>query len=382
MGKPPYKLCYPQLGHYDIPIRHFVLNGLGAEYMPPPPTTKKTIEIGAKHSPDFVCAPFKFMMGNYIEALEKGANVIIGTGGTCRLGYYGELHEQILRDLGYEFEMFNITTANYKNLKGLIKALKSFGHDTNLLKIALALPSTAKMLTDIDKVEDYMRKNMGFEINDGDFEKAHSIYLSELRKAKGLMDVSRAFKKVMRTMENIPTDKPANPLRVGVVGEYFTILDEESNHHIEKKLAKMGAEVHRWMTLSSSVVVCPEEGMGKKLSHYFSYDIKKFPSSIWHKIHLKQVSKYVKYDMGGSSVATATMAEHYAKQGFDGLVHVKSFGCMPEMDIIPVLHNISADYKVPTLYLSYDTQTSDTGIETRLEAFYDMIQMRKEVTES
>ena len=55
---------------------------------------------------------------------------------------------------------------------------------------------------------------------------------------------------------------------------------------------------------------------------------------------------------------------------------------MPEMDVIPVLHNISADYKIPILYLSYDTQTSDTGIETRLEAFYDMIQMRKEVTES
>ena len=55
---------------------------------------------------------------------------------------------------------------------------------------------------------------------------------------------------------------------------------------------------------------------------------------------------------------------------------------MPEMDIIPVLHNISADYKIPILYLSYDTQTSDTGIETRLEAFYDMIDMRKEVTKS
>ena len=86
--------------------------------------------------------------------------------------------------------------------------------------------------------------------------------------------------------------------------------------------------------------------------------------------------------MGSSSVATAALAENYAKQGFDGLVHVKSFGCMPEMDVVPVLHNISADYKIPILYLSYDTQTSDTGIETRLEAFYDMIQMRKEVTES
>ena len=383
MAKPPYRLCYPQLGNYGIPIRHFVIHGLGDEYITPPPMTKRTIELGAKYSPDFVCAPFKCMLGCYLEALEKGANVMIGTGGTCRLGYYGELHEQILKDLGYDFEMFNITLANYKNIPGLIKGMKHFAPETNVLRMLKALPSTAKMLTSLDKVEDYMRKNMGFEINDGDFEKAHALFLSDLKKAKGLGDVRRAYKKAMHSMENIPLNKPEKPLRVGVIGEYFTILDPESNHHVEKKIAKMGAEVHRWMSLSDSVLCCPEEGgLGKKLSHYLSYDIKKFPSSIWHKIHLKSLSKYVKFDMGGSSIATAALAEHYAKQGFDGLIHVKSFGCMPEMDVIPVLHNISSDYKIPVLYLSYDTQTSDTGIETRLEAFYDMIQMRKEVTES
>ena len=35
---------------------------------------------------------------------------------------------------------------------------------------------------------------------------------------------------------------------------------------------------------------------------------------------------------------------------------------------------------VPVLYLSYDSQTSDTGLDTRLEAFYDMIAMKKEKT--
>lgn len=46
---------------------------------------------------------------------------------------------------------------------------------------------------------------------------------------------------------------------------------------------------------------------------------------------------------------------------------------------MPVLQNISSDYKIPVLYLSYDSQTSDTGLDTRLEAFYDMIYMRKKV---
>ena len=89
------------------------------------------------------------------------------------------------------------------------------------------------------------------------------------------------------------------------------------------------------------------------------------------------MDKYATFDTGASGISTISLAEAYAERGFDGLIHVKSFGCMPEMDVIPLLHNISADHKIPILYLSYDTQTSDTGIETRLEAFYDMISMRK-----
>ena len=166
-----------------------------------------------------------------------------------------------------------------------------------------------------------------------------------------------------------------------MVGEYFTIMDPYSNHEIEKKIAQMGAEVHRWMNLSNSVLLCPDEGTLKKLKGYLTYDLYKFPSSSGQYPE-KASSKYTKFDMGSSSISTIALAEHYAKKGFDGLVHVKSFGCTPEMDAVPVLHNISSDYKIPVLYLNYDTQTSDTGIETRLEAFYDMIAMRKEVTQS
>ena len=39
---------------------------------------------------------------------------------------------------------------------------------------------------------------------------------------------------------------------------------------------------------------------------------------------------------------------------------------------------MSEDYSVPVLYLTYDSQTSDTGLDTRLEAFYDMLSMKKE----
>ena len=88
--------------------------------------------------------------------------------------------------------------------------------------------------------------------------------------------------------------------------------------------------------------------------------------------------EYLLYDMGPTSTMTVVAARRYAERGFDGIVHAKSAGCTPEIDCEPVLQRISADYRIPILYLTYDAQTSDTGLDTRLEAFYDMLAMKKE----
>ena len=92
-----------------------------------------------------------------------------------------------------------------------------------------------------------------------------------------------------------------------------------------------------------------------------------------------KIREYVRYNMGPTTTWTVNSALDYAKRGFDGIIHVKSFGCTPEMDAIPVLQNISKDYHIPVLYLSYDMKESDTGLDTRLEAFYDMLERKKKV---
>ena len=42
-----------------------------------------------------------------------------------------------------------------------------------------------------------------------------------------------------------------------------------------------------------------------------------------------------------------------------------------------VYKNLCNDEKVPIMFLTFDTNTSETGVKTRLEAFYDMIEMRR-----
>jgi len=110
-------VTFPHLGDYYVVFDYFLSNVLKCKVVVPPSTTKRTIQIGSKYSPDFVCVPFKYNLGNYIEALEMGANVLIQGGGGCRYGYYAELQEEILCKLGYDFEFYNLIYDNHISLK-------------------------------------------------------------------------------------------------------------------------------------------------------------------------------------------------------------------------------------------------------------------------
>lgn len=351
------KVNFPRFGSYNVAVRHIITKGLGCDYVDSPPITKKTLEIGAKNSPDFVCTPFKYQLGGYIEAIEAGANTLIQVGGACRLNYYGELHEQILKDLGYDVKFVNMANADFAKPITFYEEFKKITPNLNIKKITGAVLLAVRMVKIIDKVEDFIRENVGFEVVDGSFNKLHQEFLEDLKEVNDKKELDLIYKLYMRKFKNIEINKPKNPLRVGIVGEYYTIMDEYSNHYMEKELAKKGIIIERWMNVSNTVFINTE------------------------KETKQSIKNYAKYDMGATAMYTIKKALDYAKDGCDGIIHVKSFGCTPEIDTMPVLQRISEDYKIPIIYFSFDTQTSDVGINTRIEAFYDMIMMRKDVKE-
>lgn len=348
-----YKVSFPHIGNYFIPLEILFTQGLDVEYIVPPPITKRTLELGSRYSPDYVCAPFKFCLGNYIETIEEGANTLLQTGGVCRLGYYGELHEQILTDLGYNVRFFNMAKAPLSKPITVFTRFKEINPNMSLKKIGRILPVILKMVEYMDEMEDYLRKNIGFEAVPGSLERVHQEFLSELHSVPSQKELNSIYHKYKRLFREVEIKMPKKPLKVGIIGEYYTIMEPFSNHYIEKELAQMGIVVDRWMNITNSLLTRPNK----------------------MKDHIKN---YTKYNMGATSMFTIDKALEFARENYDGIIHVNSFGCTPEMDAMPVLQNISADYKIPILYFSFDSQTSDTGIKTRIEAFYDMIMMRKE----
>lgn len=87
-------------------------------------------------------------------------------------------------------------------------------------------------------------------------------------------------------------------------------------------------------------------------------------------------SSYIKYKMGADASDNICRTENLCKLGFDGIIHIKSSFCTPEIGAMNIIDKICKKYDVPVIFLSYDMATSEVGVETRLEAFMDIIEMR------
>lgn len=86
---------------------------------------------------------------------------------------------------------------------------------------------------------------------------------------------------------------------------------------------------------------------------------------------------YLASDVGGKGIQTIASAIMYARQKFDGLVHITPFSCMPETVATTILPKVCEDNGIACLYLTFDEHTSRAAVVTRLEAFADMLRMKK-----
>lgn len=354
-------ITFPHMGYYYIPIKYLVSSITKSKVLIPPQITKKTIELGSKYSPDYVCVPFKYNLGNFIETLEKGANVLLQAGGGCRYGYYAELQEQILNDLNYKFKFINFIENNHVSIKKIYKFAKSLNHKLNIFKFFYYGLNTILMVIIMDKLSKYPRENMGFEIEKNSFSKVEKCLLNELEKERhSLITLLKKYFRYKKRYKNIKINKPQNCLKIGIVGELYSIMEPFCSNNIEKKLASYGIEVHRFTTLTYLLFI-------KK------FNIKRL---------LKKGKKYLKYHLGADATESVVLSLELAKKNYDGIVHLKSFGCTPELNAMPILEKISNDYEIPIIYFSFDSQDNEVGIDTRLEAFYDMLIQKKETDKS
>lgn len=347
-------ISFPHMANYYIPAKYLFSHILKAKVLIAPPITNKTIELGSKYSPDFVCTPFKYTLGTMIESLEDGANVLIQFGGGCRYGYYSELQEKILADLGYDFELINLVSAGKTDIKQIYKKVKKLDPKFKIIKGLHYILITKKMVKYMDLIDDYVRKNIGFEEEKGSFVSLLDKMLKDFSNVRGYFHLKKLYKKYKKEFKKIKINKPKDCLKVGVIGELYTLMEPFANYNLEYELAKKGVEITRYTNAS-----------------YLLFEKRKKT-----KKYLKKL-KNIKYKMGADAMDNIYYAKSMCDNHYDGIIHIKSSFCTPEIASMGVINKVCKESNVPVIFFSFDANTSEVGIKTRLEAFYDMIEMRK-----
>ena len=352
-------VTFPHMGTLSIVLKA-LFTQLGCQVLVPPPTTKHTMELGARVSPETVCLPFKLTLGNFIEALEQGADTLVTCGGVgpCRLGYYGVIQQRILEQLGYQFRMIMVEP----NLLQSYKQLKFVAPHTSWRQIYKAFEFAGAKMNLLDDISCEVNRHRTGESVRGSVNLLWEQAVQKIDLAESCQELKDLREDLLQRLQAVKVVAPINPLRVAIVGEIYVMLEPFVNQNLERRLSEMGVEVSKTMLLSDYV----KGHLLRRQSYLKFYGI------------LSAMAKpYLGHYVGGHGLKSIAYTILKKQQGYDGIIQVYPFTCMPEVVAKNILPKVSQDIDMPVLTLAYDEQTGEAGIMTRLEAFIDLLKYRQ-----
>ncbi|MBS3949062.1 MAG: CoA protein activase [Peptococcaceae bacterium] len=357
------RVTFPHMGTCSIALQA-LLENLGLDVVPPPPITGKTLAIGAQYSPECVCLPFKVNIGNYIEAAENGADTVIMAGGIgpCRFGYYAELQREILQDLGLNVNML-VLEPPLGMITEIWHKLSPLANGNSFAKVAEIFYFAWRLGKSLDHVEQTLNRLRAVEMLPGACDRIWNDTLRTVGKTRTFRELRESAQHIDWMIKTLPI-RQQKPLKVGVVGEIYMLLEPKVNLEFEKRLGRMGIEVHRSLYLSDWVCehLLPE------------------PRA---KLHARKVKRaatpYLRGHVGGHGLETIGHSVLYANEGIDGIIQVLPLTCMPEIVAQSILPRISKDFSLPIMTLILDEHSGEAGLQTRLEAFVDMLHTRQAI---
>jgi predicted nucleotide-binding protein (sugar kinase/HSP70/actin superfamily) len=183
--------------------------------------------------------------------------------------------------------------------------------------------------------------------------------LDEARAGREITEAVRTGEGIIQAIEQEPGRQP---FRVAIVGELYTVMDPEINGGVEQRLGELGVAVTRSSWFSTHIGRSLGVGRGQKKERLSFYQ-----ASL----------EYLGYDVGAECNYSIGETITRAREGYDGVVHLMPFACMPETTAAAVLKQVSKDYRIPVLTLTLDEQDVEGRIQTLLEAFVDMLAWRR-----
>jgi len=330
--------------------------GINIIVMPQP--NKETINTGVLYAPEFSCFPFKVLLGLLIQALNKGATAFIIPNpkglAACQLADFGMAQKYILEKTGKKIDIVFIDKLDPKEI---VRKFRVYNKNITLKDVTEGLLVTAQKLSLLEDVETYYRQ-IYISSKKKKAEIFRNKWIKTIDKTDSVITLYMLNDKIYSDFKKYPAIDMKNILKIAVIGDIYTINEPVINNNIFERLCDLGVYSEKGITLNAF------SGLGTNIN----------PKEIMLD---NEVRTYLRHNVGGFAQETIKSAISYAERGYDGLVHIYPFSCMPEITVRNILPKISSEHNIPILYLPIDEQTGDAGFTTRIEAFVDLIQIRK-----
>ncbi|MDD3718715.1 MAG: CoA protein activase [Actinomycetota bacterium] len=354
------KISWPHMGSLEF-VMGSVFEEMGVEYVLPPPNSQRTLELGARHGPEFACFPLKTTLGNFIEAIENGADTLIMVAGRgpCRFGFYAETQRRILADAGYEFEMVPLEFEPSK-IPATLRRLNRLKQGKSWISLYRAIKFALSKAYLIDRLERQVLHQRYLDRERGATTAAMKRCYDLVWDAGTYADLARVEEEAFALLHSVPRGE-REEIKIGIVGEFYLVLEPFFNLNVEEQLGDLGAFVERNIYLTDWLRPSGERPV------------------LGHHEHASErlANPYLTHKVGGEGIFSIGDTVLYNRLGFDGVVQLMPFTCMPETIAKSILPLVSRDLGIPVLSLVIDEMTGRAGVATRLEAFTDLARFRR-----
>lgn len=307
--------------YYYFPLWKCFFEALGAEIVVSPPTNRQIVDYGVQKAVDEACFPVKVFYG-HIETLRNNVDYLF-----------------VPRLVSVQAKTY--ICPKFMGIPDMLRA--GFDCLPQLIEPAVDLSKDPKQ-----SLQQVLHVGYYFTDNRKDIQQAWSFSLRELRLFRdrvknGLLPTEAMPGSDLKPMTNTNPSR----LKLALLGHGYNLYDRHVSMDIIIKLRKMGVLVVTADNLPHKVV----EGETSKLP------------------------KRVFWSLGKALLGGAF---YFMKQpDIKGIIHLSSFGCGPDSLIGEIIdRNAKRFNHIPFMNITTDEHSGEAGLNTRLEAFVDMIMRR------
>ncbi|EKE03646.1 MAG: hypothetical protein ACD_20C00173G0005 [uncultured bacterium] len=324
---------------------------LGYEMILPPLTNSLTQKLGEENLRAELCHPLKLLLGNFLMLKDEKPEIVILYNGCdlCNLTPINSIYLEIFEKYSwYPHAYYMDVTKKSHFLRDYYNNLRKItGAPSHKIVKAIWLGFSKLLLFQyLDDIFCVIRPTIK-DYNIG--ESLYSKIFQDIVNARDFTEYKKIRTEVAKLLESYPPNHSC--LHFGLTGDPFSLREPYSHQFTDRKLGYMGVIVDKY---------------GNKL-------IKK------KSVSKREIKDLIKKNHGVFTSNAINRINNYTNKGYDGIVFIAPFGCTPNDSLRNQLNSVQEKAGIPILSLVFDSHTSSTGLQSRLEAFIDMVHRKRNI---